>query len=205
MAFLVKESLQMNVANTPLDARATIATIADITKISKPNKGLIFYVEDEDRYYRVLTLKSKQNGLFTEPNAAIDSYEFVFGTPLTYTLETIPNMVTYLSKYPSADADALGYEGYICVKAGFKTTRNRVANTMYNNGEIININGYAYQVTGAGTSSSAETAVVSTTVGSISTDGVMTVKCLGEAGILKYYGKIFELTAPKDLVYVENI
>ena len=205
MAFLVKESLQMNVANTPLDARATIATIADITKISKPNKGLIFYVEDEDRYYRVLTLKSRQNGLFTEPNAAIDSYEFVFGTPLTYTLETIPSMVTYLSKYPSADADALGYEGYICVKAGFKTTRNRVANTVYNNGEIININGYAYQVTGAGTSSSAETAVVSTTVGSISTDGVMTVKCLGEAGILKYYGKIFELTAPKDLVYVENI
>ena len=205
MAFLVKESLQMNVANTPLDARATIATIADITKISKPNKGLIFYVEDEDRYYRVLTLKSRQNGLFTEPNAAIDSYEFVFGTPLTYTLETIPSMITYLSKYPSADADTLGYEGYICVKAGFKTTRDRVANTMYNNGEIININGYAYQVTGAGTSSSAETAVVSTTVGSISTDGVMTVKCLGEAGILKYYGKIFELTAPKDLVYVENI
>lgn len=205
MAILVKESFQMNVTDTPLDKRATIDTIADIANISKPNKGLIFYVKDEDRYYRVLTLKSKQNGLFTEPNAAIDSYEFVFGTPLTYTLETIPSMVTYLSKYPSADADALGYEGYICVKAGFKTTRNRVANTMYNNGEIININGYAYQVTGAGTSSSAETAVVSTTVGSISTDGVMTVKCLGEAGILKYYGKIFELTAPKDLVYMENI
>ena len=103
------------------------------------------------------------------------------------------------------DAETLGYEGYICVKAGFKTTRNRTPNTMYNNGEIININGYAYQVTGAGTSSSAEAAVVSTTVGSISTDGVMTVKCLGEAGILKYYGKIFELTAPKDLVYMENI
>ena len=205
MAILVKESFQMNVTDTPLDKRATIDTIADIANISKPNKGLIFYVKDEDRYYRVLTLKSKQNGLFTEPNAAIDSYEFVFGTPLTYTLETIPSMVTYLSKYPSADADALGYEGYICVKAGFKTTRNRVANTMYNNGEIININGYAYQVTGAGTSSSAETAVVSTTVGSISTDGVMTVKCLGEAGILKYYGKIFELSAPKDLVYMENI
>ena len=205
MAILVKESFQMNVTDTSLDKRATIDTIADIANISKPNKGLIFYVKDEDRYYRVLTLKSKQNGLFTEPNAAIDSYEFVFGTPLTYTLETIPSMVTYLSKYPSADADALGYEGYICVKAGFKTTRNRVANTMYNNGEIININGYAYQVTGAGTSSSAETAVVSTTVGSISTDGVMTVKCLGEAGILKYYGKIFELSAPKDLVYMENI
>lgn len=205
MAILVKESFQMNVTDTPLDKRATIDTIADIANISKPNKGLIFYVKDEDRYYRVLTLKSKQNGLFTEPNAAIDSYEFVFGTPLTYTLETIPSIVTYLSKYPSADADTLGYEGYICVKAGFKTTRDRVANTMYNNGEIININGYAYQVTGAGTSSSAETAVVSTTVGSISTDGVMTVKCLGVAGILKYYGKIFELSAPNDLVYVESI
>lgn len=205
MAFLVKESLQMNVANTPLDKRATIATIADIANIAKPNKGLIFYVEDEDRYYRVLTLKSKQNGLFTEPNATIDSYEFVFGTPLTYTLETIPSVITYLSKYPSVDADTLGYEGYICVKAGFKTTRNRTANTMYNAGEIININGYAFQVTGAGTSSSAETAIVSTTVGAISTDGVMSVKCLGVAGILKYYGKIFELSAPKDLVYMENI
>ena len=205
MVTLINGSLQMNVSNTPLDARAIIPTIANITNIKKPHKGLIFYVEDEDRYYRVLTLKSKQNGLFTEPNALIDSYEFAFGTPLTYTLETIPSMITYLSKYPSADAETLGYEGYICVKAGFKTTRNRVANTMYNNGEIININGYAYQVTGAGTSSSAETAVVSTTVGSISTDGVMTVKCLGEAGILKYYGKIFELTAPKDLVYMENI
>ena len=205
MAILIKESLQMSVANTPLDGRTTIATIADIANIAKPNKGLIFYVEDEDRYYRVLTLKSKQNGLFTEPNAAIDSYEFVFGTPLTYTLETIPSVITYLSKYPSANADTLGYEGYICVKAGFKTTKDRIPNTMYNAGEIININGYAYQVTGAGTSSSAESAIVSTTVGSISTDGVMTVKCLGVAGILKYYGKIFELSAPKDLVYMENI
>lgn len=205
MAILIKESLQMSVANTPLDGRTTIATIADIANISKPNKGLIFYVEDEDRYYRVLTLKSKQNGFFTEPNAAIDSYEFAFGTPLTYTLETIPSVITYLSKYPSANADALGYEGYICVKAGFKTTKDRTPNTMYNAGEIININGYAFQVTGAGTSSSAETAIVSTTVGAISTDGVMSVKCLGVAGILKYYGKIFELSAPKDLVYMENI
>ena len=205
MATLVNESLQINITNTPLDARATIPTIADITNIKKPNKGLIFYVEDEDRYYRVLTLKSKQNGLFTEPNALIDSYEFAFGTPLTYTLETIPSMITYLSKYPSANADTLGYEGYICVKAGFKTTKDRTPNTMYNTGEIININGYAFQVTGAGTSSSAETAIVSNTVGSISTDGVMTVKCLGVAGILKYYGKIFELSAPKDLVYMENI
>lgn len=205
MATLVKESLQMNVSNKPLDARASIPTIADITNITNPNKGLIFYVENEDRYYRVLTLKSKQNGLFTEPNAAIDSYEFAFGTPLTYTLETIPSVITYLSKYPSANADTLGYEGYICVKAGFKTTKNRTASTMYNAGEIININGYAFQVIGAGTSSSAETVIVSTTVGSTSTDGVMSVKCLGEAGILKYYGKIFELSAPKDLVYVENI
>ena len=205
MVTLINGSLQMNVSNTPLDARAIIPTIANITNIKKPHKGLIFYVEDEDRYYRVLTLKSKQNGLFTEPNALIDSYEFAFGTPLTYTLETIPSMITYLSKYPSADAETLGYEGYICVKAGFKTTKDRTPNTMYNAGEIININGYAFQVTGAGTSSSAETAIVSTTVGSISTDGVMSVKCLGVAGILKYYGKIFELTAPKDLVYMENI
>ena len=205
MVTLINGSLQMNVSNTPLDERFIIPTIADIINIKKPHKGLIFYVEDEDRYYRVLTLKSKQNGLFTEPNAAIDSYEFAFGTPLTYTLETIPSMITYLSKYPSVDADTLGYEGYICVKAGFKTTRNRTANTMYNAGEIININGYAFQVTGAGTSSSAESAIVSTTVGSISTDGVMSVKCLGVAGILKYYGKIFELSAPKDLVYIDNI
>lgn len=205
MATLVKESLQMNVSNTPLDARATIPTIADITSITKPNKGLIFYVEDEDRYYRVLTLKSKQNGVFSEPNAAIDSYEFAFGAPLTYTLETIPSVITYLSKYPSADANTLGYEGYICVKTGFKTTRDRVANTMYRAGEIININGKAFQVTGGGTSSSSETAIVSTTVGAISRDGAVSIKCLGDSGVLKYYGKIFELTAPKDLVYIDNI
>ena len=55
MATLVKGSFQMNVSNTPLDARTIIPTIADITNITKPNKGLIFYVEEEDRYYRVLT------------------------------------------------------------------------------------------------------------------------------------------------------
>ena len=89
MATLVSESLQINVSNTPLDARAIIPTIANITNIKKPHKGLIFYVEDEDRYYRVLTLKSKQNGLFTEPNALIDSYEFAFGTPLKYSSSSI--------------------------------------------------------------------------------------------------------------------
>ena len=34
MATLVNESLQINITNTPLDARATIPTIADIININ---------------------------------------------------------------------------------------------------------------------------------------------------------------------------
>ena len=40
-------------SNTPLDIRSRINTISDVSSIPSPYIGMIFYVIDEDKYYKV--------------------------------------------------------------------------------------------------------------------------------------------------------
>ena len=71
--------------NQPLDIRARIATISKVDTIEIPFVGLIFYVEDEEKFYVVKSLKAKKVAAITMPDMLVDEYE-----PLIN-----PDLVTY--------------------------------------------------------------------------------------------------------------
>ena len=71
--------------NQPLDIRARITTISEVESIEVPFVGLIFYVEDEKKFYVVKSLKEKKVAAITMPDMLVDEYE-----PLID-----PDLVTY--------------------------------------------------------------------------------------------------------------
>ena len=71
--------------NQPLDIRARISTISKVETIEVPFIGLIFYVEDEDKFYVVKSLKAKKVASISMPDMLVDEY-----APLID-----PDLVTY--------------------------------------------------------------------------------------------------------------
>ena len=77
----VKDSLVLNgpvklsKRDYPLDIRTRIETITDVPNIPLPFVGMIFYVKDENEYYRVVSLKSKLVAGKPQEDAQIKSYE----------------------------------------------------------------------------------------------------------------------------------
>ena len=67
-----KGPLRPNRTNTPLDSRTRINTIADMASIPNPYIGMLVYVIDEDKYYKVKTLKASNLGV---ANSLVDTYE----------------------------------------------------------------------------------------------------------------------------------
>ena len=61
--------------NTPGDIRTRIQTIAEVESIPVPFVGMIFYVIDENKFYKVLSLKGKEIAGITMPDMLIDTYE----------------------------------------------------------------------------------------------------------------------------------
>ena len=69
-----------NTTNTPIDVRTRVATEIDILSIPNPYIGMIVYVEDTGKRFEILTLKAKQVGMMSTPDAAVDTYqELQFG------------------------------------------------------------------------------------------------------------------------------
>lgn len=65
----------MSNPNTPTREGQRIFTIDDIVNINAPFIGLIFYVEDQDAFYYVKSLKSRKVGNFEIKDALIDKYD----------------------------------------------------------------------------------------------------------------------------------
>lgn len=61
--------------NTPLDFRTRVNTVDEIYNIELPFVGMIVYVIDEDKYYKIKTLKSKEIGSRVIEDAAVDTFE----------------------------------------------------------------------------------------------------------------------------------
>lgn len=100
---VISGSLIPSSKNTPLDARTRISTISKVSDINVPFIGMIFYVEDEDVYYKVLTLKSKKVGPIESANAVIDKYEplinpeFATETYVQTAIADLPNIKEQLN------------------------------------------------------------------------------------------------------------
>lgn len=65
----------MSSTNTPTREGQRVTTESDIANISSPFIGLIIYIEDQDSFVYVKSLKSKQIGNFEIKDALIDEYE----------------------------------------------------------------------------------------------------------------------------------
>ena len=75
MATSTKGNLLPNTVNTPLDARARVATLADAANIQNPELGGIFYCVETGKHYKITALTSKTVGALEVENAAVGSYE----------------------------------------------------------------------------------------------------------------------------------
>lgn len=60
--------------NQPLDIRARISSISKVETIEVPFVGLIFYVEDEQKFYVVKSLKAKKVASISMPDMLVDEY-----------------------------------------------------------------------------------------------------------------------------------
>ena len=77
MSVQVSDSLQLGTVDTPLDARTRISTLGDVSNIALPFIGMMFFCASTGKYYRVISLKSKQIGAAQQANAQIDQYEII--------------------------------------------------------------------------------------------------------------------------------
>ena len=68
-------ALRPGIANTPLDDRCRVNTLAEISSITLPYVGLITYCLETQQYYKITKLKSKQIGALTVSDAAVDAFE----------------------------------------------------------------------------------------------------------------------------------
>ena len=75
MATKTTGNLIPSAVNTPLDARARVATLADVANMQNPELGGIFYCIETGRHYKITALTSKTIGAIDVENAAVDTYE----------------------------------------------------------------------------------------------------------------------------------
>ena len=71
----IKGSLSLSQTNTPTRSGERITTESDIFNIETPYIGMIVYIEDQDKYVSVKSLKSKKVGFKTIENAQVNTYE----------------------------------------------------------------------------------------------------------------------------------
>lgn len=64
--------------DTPIDLRVRVQSVNDIYNIELPYIGMIVYVIDEDKYYKIKTLKAKKVGIASIENALVDTFEEFF-------------------------------------------------------------------------------------------------------------------------------
>lgn len=69
------KGLLITQTNTPTRVGDRIATISEMSGIPNPWKGMLVYVEDEDLYYKITSLKAKKVGPISIPDSLVDTYE----------------------------------------------------------------------------------------------------------------------------------
>ena len=77
-ALVISGGIQPSTKNTPGDIRTRIDTIKSVSQIPLPFIGMIFYVEDEEKFYVVKSLKSKKVGIIVSSDSVVDEYEPLF-------------------------------------------------------------------------------------------------------------------------------
>lgn len=72
---LIGGSLALSINNEPTRVGQRVPTESDIANIPAPFIGLIVYIEDQDSFVYVKSLKSRKVGNFEIKNALVDEYK----------------------------------------------------------------------------------------------------------------------------------
>lgn len=79
----ISGSLSFTTNNTPTRVGQRVSTEAEIPNIPAPYIGMIIYIEDQDKFVYVKSLKSKKVGLIEIKNALIDQYNYFSSNEVT--------------------------------------------------------------------------------------------------------------------------
>ena len=88
MTIELAKALTLGQTDTPLDSRTRVTNLAGMATVQNPYLGMIVYCVADGKHYKVTTLKAKQIGALTVPNAAIDTYAPIGATDLSELSDT---------------------------------------------------------------------------------------------------------------------
>lgn len=77
-SILTSGGIMPSTVDTPGDIRTRVETETEILDIPMPYLGMIVYVKDVDKYFRVTKLKDRSIGIYSIPNSAVDKYKEIF-------------------------------------------------------------------------------------------------------------------------------
>lgn len=131
--------------DTPLDERSRVKTFNEIADIPRPYVGMVIYVEDEDAYYSVKSLKAKNIGGIMVNNAQVNEVKpFGGGIIVVDSLNDTENIgkgqlfahYTPDTKFTGAKVQSLGIgvgdsDGYLLDKKDALATRSIAINDSF--------------------------------------------------------------------------
>ena len=138
-ALVIGGGIKPSTKNTPGDIRTRVNLIADIESIPLPFVGMIFYVEEDQNFYVVKSLKGKKVGIVNIPDSLIDEYE-----PLHQgyaSIEFVEEMLGEVSTTPGPEGPMgpegpEGPAGYTPVKGVDYFTEEDKAELRYDDAEL---------------------------------------------------------------------
>ena len=77
---IINTNIVSDAVDTPLDYRTVVNSIDDIYNIVLPYVGMRVYVKSDQKYYKILSLTSKQISGVLVPNTKVDTYKEDSGT-----------------------------------------------------------------------------------------------------------------------------
>ena len=91
--------------NTPCDVRTRIESIDEVENIPLPYIGMIFYVVDENEFYRVLSLKSKVVAGREQDNMLVDEFEKLIKMDGMASIEYVDEAIAQVEMMPGPKGD----------------------------------------------------------------------------------------------------
>lgn len=102
---IIGGATQPSTINTPRDKRERVSTFEKIYSIDNPAVGGTVWVEDEQKEYRIISLKPKNIGGFDIANAAVNEVvpeSEIISRSLVFGDEAAENMATAIAKNDEA-------------------------------------------------------------------------------------------------------
>lgn len=110
---IIGGATQPSTINTPSDKRERVATFEDIYSIDNPAIGGTIWVEDEQKEYRIISLKPKTIGGMEIENGAINEVVAeaeIISRSLTYDEESIASAIASNEDAVNAIANAMAQQ-----------------------------------------------------------------------------------------------